>query len=418
MIRSLRTGVTALRSSQLRLDVTGNNIAGVNTAGFKRSRVLFQDALTQRIATGGRLTGNNSVVTSNVGNGVAVSAIDQVWSQGALEYTNLPTDLALAGDGMFIASSSRGNVLTRGGAFLFDADGFLVTQGGLRVQGWEAGPDGTVQTGAVGDIRLDPSLIAAPEPTSAVTVSGNLSAERVVGEGGPATMSTVVYDGEGKAHTLVLSLEKVDDGAGGTAWDVTSAVISGDPDDTPLTLGGDTRLTFEDGRLVSGGDVELSGAFPDGTPVGAAGGGIDLDLTALSEFGGSTTASVLSQNGTPAGDLIDYGFDQTGQLILSFSNGVRRPAAQLALGMVANLDGLDQVGDGFYEATSLSGDLRIGRAGSEVPAGVISGALESSNVDLAEEFTDMIVAQRGYQASARIITTSDELLQETVQLKR
>ena len=141
-------------------------------------------------------------------------------------------------------------------------------------------------------------------------------------------------------------------------------------------------------------------------------------MTRMTQFGGSSTASVESQDGVPAGDLIDYNFDQEGRLVLAFSNGVRRPAAQLALGMVSNPDGLDQVGDGFYSATAVSGDVRIGRGGAEIPAGVISGALESSNVDLAEEFTDMIVAQRGYQANARVITTSDELLQETVQLKR
>ena len=423
MIRSLRTGVTALQSNQLRLDVIGNNIAGVNTAGFKRSRVLFQDALTQSIATGGRLSGANSVVASHVGNGVAPSAIDTVWSQGALEYTNLQTDLAIAGDGFFIADSPRGNVLTRGGAFTFDADGFLVTPGGLRVQGWQANPDGSINTGAVGDIRLQDTATAIPVQTSAISVEGNLSAERGVG-GDPVSMSTVVYDSEGKAHTLVVTMEKVATGDNGTpndasddptAWDVTSAVIAGQngEPDTALTVGGDDRLTFADGELVSGGAVTIDGTFSDGGTFD-----VDLDLTALTEYGGSTTASVRDQNGSPLGELIDFGFDQDGQLILAFSNGERRAAAQLAMGSITNPDGLDAAGDGFYETTSMSGDLRIGRAGSEIAAGVISGALESSNVDLAEEFTEMIVAQRGYQASARLITTSDELLQETVQLKR
>lgn len=422
MIRSLRTGVTGLRTNQLRLDVIGNNIAGVNTIGFKRSRVLFQDALTQRIATGGRLSGSNSVSVSNVGNGVSVGAIDQVWSQGAFEYTNLPTDLALAGDGFFVASSARGNVLTRSGAFSFDAQGYLVTPGGLRVQGWEADSRGNIETGAIGDIKLDPGMISSPEQTTEVTISGNLSAEREIGPDEPASMSTVIYDSSGKAHTLVLTLEKT----GEDAWEVTGATIPGDPDDpaddVTVTIGGDTTLTFEDGKMTSTGAVELTGTFPDGTPIGgtAAGGtgSLAVDFSKVTEFGGSTTATVDSQNGSPAGDLIDYGFDQNGQLVLAFSNGVRRPVAQLALGMVASPDGLDQIGDGFYESTSISGDIRIGRAGSEIPAGVISGAIESSNVDLAEEFTDMIVAQRGYQASARVVTTSDELLQETVSLKR
>ncbi len=415
MIRSLRTGITGLRSNQLRLDVIGNNIAGVNTAGFKRSRVLFQDALTQRIATGGRLTGANAASISNVGNGVTTGAIDQVWSQGALEYTNLPTDLALAGDGFFVADSVQGNVLTRAGAFSFDADGFLVTPGGLRVQGWQAGPDGSITTGALSDIRVDAGATSPPTRTDAVSVTGNLSAERPVGGADPLTMSSVIYDGTGLAHTVVLTVEKT----AANEWNVTGATIAGDPNaappvaDTALTVTGGP-LTFDsEGALTSGGGFTLGGTFPDSSALDIA-----LDLSRTTQFGGSTTASVVSQNGSPAGDLVDYGFDQEGKLILAFSNGVRRPTAQLALGMVSNPDGLDQVGDGFYSSTTVSGDVRIGRAGSEIPAGVISGALESSNVDLAQEFTEMIVAQRGYQANARVITTSDELLQETVQLKR
>ena len=415
MIRSLRTGVTGLRSNQLRLDAIGNNIANVNTTGFKRSRILFQDALTQRIATGGRLSGGGQATVSNIGNGVSTASVDQVWSQGSLDYTNLPTDLALAGDGFFLAESGQGNVLTRSGAFTFDSEGFLVTQGGLRVQGWEAGANGEVTTGPLQDVRIDPGLTADPVRTNEMSVTGNFSVEREVGVGEPVTMSSVIYDGTGQAHTVVLTVEKTAE----REWAVTGAEIAGDPNATPpvaatpLTVA-NGALTFDaDGELVAGGDVDLTGTFPDGSALD-----IDLDATRVTQFGGSTTVSVASQNGLPAGDLIDYQFDQSGRLVLSFSNGARTTAAQLALGLVSNPDGLDQVGDGFYSVTASSGNLRVGRGGAEIPANVISGALETSNVDLAEEFTDMIVAQRGYQANARVITTSDELLQETVQLKR
>ncbi len=412
MIRSLRTGVTGLRANQLRLDVIGNNISGVNTTGFKRSRVLFQDALTQRIATGGRLAGPNPAGVSNVGNGVSAAAVDQVWSQGTLEYTNLPTDLALAGDGFFIAKGLQGNALTRAGAFAFDADGYLVTPGGLRVQGWEAADDGTVSTGALQNVRIDPSVTSDPVQTTGLAINGNLSAERPVGS--EVTMTSVVYDGTGVSHTVVLTATRqADPDATSTAWSLTSAGIV-DADGTTRDLPGITGadLVFDtNGQLTAGGAYDVAAVFPDGASLA-------VDMSALTQFGGSTTAVVASQTGSPAGDLVDYNFDQEGRLILSFSNGVRRTEAQLALGNVTNPDGLDQVGDGFYAPTVVSGDLQIGRGGSEIDASVISGALESSNVDLAEEFTDMIVAQRGYQANARVITTSDELLQETVQLKR
>ncbi|GAB5537437.1 MAG: flagellar hook protein FlgE [Rubricoccaceae bacterium] len=415
MIRSLRTGVTGLRGNQLRLDAIGNNIANVNTTGFKRSRVLFQETLAQRIATGGRLVGSTSPGVSNIGNGGSVGAVDQVWSQGSLTYTNLPTDLAIAGDGFFVAGSSQGNMLTRAGAFTFDAEGFLVTPDGLRLQGWRANTDGEISTGALKDIRIDPSTTSAPVRTSEMTISGNLSAERPVDATDPLTMSSVIYDGQGRAHTVIVTVAKTAD----DTWSVTSAEIAGDPDTdppviaTPLNVTGDDLAFDADGMLTAGGEFVIDGAFPDGSALS-----IDLDIRDTTQFGGSSTASVETQNGSPAGDLVDFGFDQTGTLILAFSNGVRRPAAQMALGMVSNPDGLDQVGDGFYATSSASGDMRIGRAGGEIPSAVIAGALEASNVDLAEEFTDMIVAQRGYQANARVITTSDELLQETVQLKR
>ena len=341
--------------------------------------------------------------------------MDQIWSQGALEYTNLPTDLAIGGDGFFIAQSGQGPVLTRAGAFSFDGNGYLATPGGLRVQGWTANGAGQISQGALQDIRIDPNQSSPPVRTTSMTIAGNLSAERPLGSTDPLTMSTVVYDGTGRAHTAVLTVEKTAEGA----WSVTGAEIAGNPDATPpvaatpLTVT-DGDLTFDaDGRMTSTGPLTLGGTFPDGSPLA-----VTADVSGITQYGGSTTTSVTTQNGVPPGELIDYGFNPEGQLVLAFSNGVRRPVAQLAIGTVTNPDGLSQAGDGFYSATAASGDLRIGRAGQEISAGIVSGALEASNVDLAEEFTDMIIAQRGYQANARVITTSDELLQETVQLKR
>ncbi|MGB3544476.1 flagellar hook protein FlgE [Rubrivirga sp.] len=420
MIRSLRTGITGLRSNQLALDVIGNNIAGVNTIGFKRSRVLFEDALAQRLGTGSRLTGSSSSGVSNVGNGVTVASVDQIWSQGAFEYTNLPTDLAIAGDGFFLASSPRGNVLTRAGAFSFDSEGYLTSPAGLRIQGWQASDDGTIRTGALEDIRIDPSRTANPARTDQMSITGNLSADRDIDvpadpDFEPLTMSSVIYDGTGIAHTAVLEVAKTAAGE----WTVTKASIAGDDSAVPpvpetvLTVTGGPMTFDADGNQTGGGSVTLGGTFPDGSALD-----IDVDLSEITQFGGSSTATVASQNGSSSGDLIDYGFDRDGQLVLAFSNGVRTPAAQIAVGIVQNPDGLEQVGDGYYDTTSISGDVQVGRAGAEIRTGIVSGALESSNVDLAQEFTDMIVAQRGYQANARVVTTSDELLQETVSLKR
>ena len=146
---------------------------------------------------------------------------------------------------------------------------------------------------------------------------------------------------------------------------------------------------------------------------------LDIDFRQnLTQYGGSTTALVREQNGYAAGELSSYRFDKQGRLVMSFTNGQKRYAGQLALGTVNNPQGLEQMGDNLYGETLLSGTLNIGRSGEEIDADIVSGALEQSNVDLATEFADMITTQRGYQASARIITTSDEVLQTTIQLKR
>ena len=415
MIRSLRTGVLGLRSHQFRMDVIGNNIANVNTVGFRRSRVAFHDMLGQKMLGIGQTIGG-----ATIGNGATVGSIDQAWSQGSFEYTNLATDLALGGDGFFVVRGPEGNALTRSGNFQFDADGQLVTANGMNVQGWAYNPDGTINTGALQDVQLDLNATAPPEETGSVTLGGNLSADLVPNEdGSEATMSTVVYDAQGQPHTLVLTFGMTD----ADTWTLTTAQIAGDPDAEPPVpptdlTGSGIELDFDvDGNIV-GPDpatIDLSGIFPGSNGDDLA---ITLDVGNLTQYGGSSTANVSAQDGQAAGRLIGYGIDPSGSLVLSFSNGEQRAIAQLAIGTVTNPNGLEQLGDNFYGLTAGAGDLVLGRAGEEINTAVISGALETSNVDLAAEFTDMIVTQRGYQASARVITTSDEMLQEVVQLKR
>jgi flagellar hook protein FlgE len=407
MMNALFNGVSGLRVHQRRMDVIGNNISNVNTAGFKRGRAEFAEML------GRQLVGSSGAI----GNGVALSGVTQSWTQGSFEFTGLGTDLALAGDGFFIAQSPEGQVLTRAGNFGFNADGGLVTAGGLPVQGWPVQANGTVYTGAPQDVRLNLDLNSPPVETSTARMTGNLSADLRPGnpDANPS-VSRVIYDGQGRAHTLVLTFEKTSD----TEWTVATAELAGDPDATPpvpptvLTGAGGTVEFDAEGNLVGPVDIALGGTFPNSTD--------DVDVTVnlegLTHYGGSTTVGLTEQNGQAAGEVAGYGFDEAGQLLVQFSNGEERAIFQLAIGTVTNANGLEQRGDGLYAATMASGDLTVGRAGQDIATGVISGALEMSNVDLASEFTDMIVTQRGYQASARVITTSDELLQEVVSLKR
>lgn len=407
MIRSLRTGVSGLKSNQLRMDVVGNNVANVNTIAFKRSRAAFNEVLGQQLLGVGRTAGGTGINPSFVGLGVAVGSIDQNWGQGALENTGNATDLALSGDGFFIARQGDRNLLTRAGNFTFNREGQLVTASGLPMQGWAFDDSGSMVTGAPTDIRVDFNAQAPAKYTENVSFAGNLSSD--MGVAGTTSVSMIIYDQQGSAHNVVVEFEKTAD----NEWAYT--VI---PDSTVAppafsSVGG--TLTFgTDGKLPAGASATLTwdAAHVGGGPT------IELDFQALTQYSGSTTAGFRDQDGFASGTLTGYSINQEGIVQLNFSNGQQQKIFQLAIGHVNNPNGLEQQGENYYSTGAASGELQLARAGRDLRTAVVAGTLEMSNVDLATEFTDMIVAQRGYQASARLITTSDEMLQETVQLKR
>jgi flagellar hook protein FlgE len=410
--RSLRTGVSGLRSNQTRLDVVGNNISNANTVAFKRGRAAFSEVLGQKLLGVGRTAGGSGINPSHVGLGTSVSSIDQNWSQGSLENTGIQTDLALSGDGFFVASPKEGadssqRMLTRAGNFTFNQNGEFVTSNGLNVQGWEFNEAGEVQTGDLKNVQLDPNAQSAADFTSEAVVGGNLSADAEVGD--TTSISTVVYDEQGAAHDVVIDYTKTAQ----NEWDYTVDATGGT---NPFQGPGDGSITFNtDGSVdtvTEGTALSWDPAFVNGGP------DVSLNMDDLTQFSGSTTATVQSQNGHSAGELAGYNINPEGVLELNFTNGEQKKIAQLAVGNVNNPNGLEQQGENFYTTTGASGDLQLGRAGRDLRTSVVAGTLEASNVDLATEFTEMIVAQRGYQAAARVVTTSDEVLQETVQLKR
>jgi len=409
--RSLRTGVTGLKSNQTRLDVVGNNISNANTVAFKRGRAAFSEVLGQKLLGVGRTAGGSGINPSHVGLGVSVGSIDQNWEQGSLENTGIQTDLALNGDGFFIASPKEGassdqRMLTRAGNFTFNQNGEFVTANGLNVQGWEF-QNGQVQTGELKNVQFDPNAQSPAKFTSEATVGGNLSADAAVGD--TSSVSSVVYDEQGQAHDVVIDFEKTAD----NEWEYT--IDAADPTNSPFTGAATGTLQFDtSGAITSGGTTSIA------WDAGAVAGGpnMDLDLTGITQFAGSTTSKFESQNGNSAGELSGYSINPEGVLELNFTNGEQKELFQLAVGNVNNPNGLEQQGENFYTTTGASGDLQLGRAGRDLRTAVVAGTLEASNVDLATEFSEMIVAQRGYQAAARVVTTSDEVLQETVQLKR
>jgi len=434
-LQSLGIGVSGLRSHQTRLDTVSNNIANSSTTAYKRQRAVFSEELGQEILGVGRTAGGSAINPSKVGRGVSVASVDRNFSQGSLTDTGIKTDLALNGDGFFIASPQDGAAsdqrrLTRAGNFTFNQNGELVTSNGLNVKGWEFDDSGDLQTGELKDVQFDPNAQSSAQVTENISIGGNLSADLANGE--TTSISSVVYDNQGESQPVTVEFTRTqnqDANPGSDTpdrWDFTIKDGDGNTiDGGSVQFGDQGEITQIDGNAV---DPDNPGSYEfdfnwDINDDGNASEELSLAFGdenggSVTQYSGSTTTTVTSQDGRSSGELSGFQFTPEGALELNYTNGVQEKLFQLAIGNVNNPNGLEQQGDNFFTTTSASGDLQLGQAGRDLQTSVISGALESSNVDLAKEFSDLIRAQRSYQASARIITTADEVLNETVQLKR
>ena len=390
MLRSLYSGISGLRSHQTMLDVTGNNIANVNTTAFKSSATQFQDTLSQLTQGAGgpqeQIGGTNP---AQVGLGVRVAGISTNFSQGSAQSTGRATDLMISGDGFFVTKTGTQTLYTRAGSFDFDGAGRLVSPDGAIVQGYTAVNGVVSDGGPTSDVTLPLGVVAPAASTTSATVSGNLPSDAAAGTA--LVRDVQVYDNTGTARTVSLSYTKTAAG-----WDVAGT----DPNGST----GTASLTFSGGAQSSAGTMTI--------------GGIAVDMSKLTGFAGLTTVAVSNQNGRAAGTLKSYTLSKDGTLVGSFSNGASQAIGRVVLATFSNPGGLEKAGSSGYKSTFNSGNATIGTPGSGSLGSLQSGALEMSNVDLSQEFTNLIVAQRGFQANARIITTSDEVLQELTNLKR
>lgn len=392
MLRSLYSGISGLRAHQTMLDVTGNNIANVNTAGFKASSTQFQDTLSQM--TQGASAPQTETGGSNpaqIGLGVRVAGVTTNFAQGSSQSTGRATDMMISGDGFFVTSKGGQQLFTRAGSFNPDAAGQLVSPDGGILQGWSA-VNGVVNSGGpVSGITLNANNLVPAKATNSVTVDGNLPSDGA--QNTPLERVVKVYDGAGAERNLKLTFTR-----NLNAWTVT-----GDDGSGPTT----TTLTQQPNGTVTPANATL-----------AVGGGITVNLGGISAFAGMTSLAISGQNGSAAGKLESYTLGNDGSVIGSFSNGIKQVLAKIALAKFTNPSGLEKAGGSSYVATANSGGVQLGGAGDAGIGSLAAGSLEMSNVDLSQEFTNLIVAQRGFQANARIITTSDEVLQELGNLKR
>jgi flagellar hook protein FlgE len=421
MLRSMFSAISGLRGHQIMMDVIGNNIANVNTVGFKSGRVNFQDILSQTLHGATAPSGGlGSINPAQIGLGMTVAGIDVLQTQGNLQSTGKTTDMAIQGDAFFIESDGSGTTYTRDGAFDIALDGSLANPAsGMKVQGWQADATGSIDiTQPITNLVIPIGQRTTALATSNVTLSGNLDAASAVGATVPTTMT--VFDSLGISHSVKVTFTKT--AANTWNWEatkdpadtginITNVPYSAGPPVVPAVNNG--TLTYTSGGVFSASTGTLAFTFPSGatatTPV--------IDLSDMTQFSG-TSQPAGQTDGFTSGTLVTFAVGNAGELSGVYSNGQTQVLGQIALANFLNSAGLLRAGQNNFSATSASGAANIGTAGTGGRGTVMTGALEMSNVDLATQFTGMITAERGFQANGRVITTSDEMLQELVNLKR
>ncbi|MBO8141048.1 MAG: flagellar hook protein FlgE [Firmicutes bacterium] len=404
MMRSLFAGVSGLLTHQTRMDVIGNNIANVNTVGYKASRVTFKDMLYQTMQAATRPTSSRGGTNpKQVGLGVQIGSIDVLHTEGNLQPTGVQTDLAIRGNGFFVLLDGSEQLYTRAGVFDIDSEGWLVSKtSGMRVAGWMANNGQIDPNQPVQAIQIPKNQTLPAQATTSVVLEGNLDAGAATGT--TVQRSVTVYDSLGRQQQVVVTFTRA---ATANQWDWVAQYGGNSV--------GSGSVTFDASGQYNSGSPGSVTFNPGG---GASAVSFSLDFTRLTQSADPSEVSVRSQDGFPAGTLEEIRIDGTGTVTGIFSNGLTRDLAQLALASFPNPGGLEQVGETVFRASQNSGLVHVGTPGSGGRGIVTPGNLEMSNVNLSEEFTSMIVTQRGFQANSRIITASDEMLQELVNLKR
>jgi flagellar hook protein FlgE len=405
-LRALSTAVSGLQANQAALDVIGNNIANLNTPGFKGSRAIFSDVLSQTVA-GAQAPANSTGGTDpmQIGLGATVSAIRTNFAQGAVQSTDNPTDLSIQGDGFFVLQNGPETFYTRAGTFALDADGVLVDAiTGFRVQGM------------AGDITISPGATTPAVPTGTALFTGNLDGGAA--DGTTYAMTFSVNDSLGGAHNLTLTFTKdFAGGAGAWDWAVTEA------DAAIASLAGATgTLTFDTSGQVTAGatatlDITYNAAASTATPQSVV---LDFGSTAnggaMTGFAAASTAALASQDGYPAGALVSFTIGPDGSISGNYDNGRNAVIGQIQTATFANPGGLMRTGQNLWRESVNSGPPNVGAPGTGGRGSLLPGALEGSNVDLAREFTELIQAQRGFEANAKMIRVGDEIMQTMVNI--
>ena len=420
---TLYSGISGLQTNAEAMSVTGNNISNSNTIGYKSSSSVFSDMLSATLSS-------SSTGVNQVGRGSELTTVRSNFSQGSFQSTSSDTDLAIEGDGFFMVSASdSGEVLyTRNGAFSFDSDGYLVNSEGYRVQGQLFDADGTPGGGDATDIQVDLQSQVPARETSNIVLTTNLNSSEEVIAGGfdlsdPAatsnySTSTQIYDALGETHLATTYFTKTSD----QTWEWNTVVDSADLDASVAsseesTIIGSGTLTFDDdGQLTGTSEFdldEISLVWANGAD-STQNISVEFDTT---QFSSSSVVFSQSQDGYAPGEVVETSINSDGVVSVSYSNGETLDVATITLATFSNPGGLIKEGNSLYSSSSYSGEPQIGTPGASQGT-IYTNSLELSNVDLSQEFVDMITIQNGYSASSKVITTTDEMLQEVINLIR
>ena len=463
MMRSLYSGVSGMQNHQTRMDVIGNNVANVNTTGFKKGRVDFQDMISQQLSGAAAPTTEvGGVNPKEVGLGVQVAAINTIFTQGNLQTTGVSTDIAIQGNGFFVLKDGEESFYTRAGAFGVDRDGTLVNPAnGMRVQGWMArdlNGEQIIQTAASPTDLVIP--LGSKDPAHAtenVNFACNLNKNTPeILEGASAadiakgTWNTEfkIYDSFGNEHLLAVSFTRVVGNP--NQWEASVQVDPENAEYTQTRIGLGTtdgmrntfRVNFDNhGTLQSvtdsagimtnpEGEIVLQASFtvPDANPDEDGNpyrqtfninlGTIGSQRNTVTQSAAQSSTKAFYQDGYTMGYLDNFKIDSSGIITGVYSNGTSRKIGQIAMATYKNKSGNEKAGDNTYVESNNSGIANIGESGIAGKGKLLAGALEMSNVDLTEQFTDMITTQRGFQSNAKTIQTSDTMLETVLSLKR
>ena len=413
MMTSFSTALSALSATSSAVNVVGNDLANLNTTGYKAEDVQFSDIVSQAlgVASGG----------SEVGLGVAPPVAKRNWVQGSVQQSSGPLDCAIQGGGFFILRDSNNQTLyTRAGDFTVDSSGHLISSSGQYVQGWTA-TDGVVNTNSpVGDVLVPANGVVPASATKNASVTVNLNSGGTVGKAsGTYSTPMEIYDSQGGKHTLTITFTKTDT----NKWDYEVTIPSTDvTGDNSLAKG---SLEFDGAGLLktpasTDGPVKIDIA---GLTDGAADMSINWNLFSgdtglMTQYSQASAVSANLQDGMTSGQISKIGMADGGLIVATYTNGQQATVAQVALASITNPDSLVAVGGNAYQATAATSAPAIGTAGTGGRGSVKGGSLEASTVDIATEFTRLITYQRTYQANSRVISTSDQMTQDLISIVR